>query len=92
MFFGSQEKNCTAKRVNVLFYCKELYLNPTCIVEARTQQGLTRERPSNIQASTETFVAVERGRKVVAEKLKFGPKDRSIRPSKITPARKQSKS
>ena len=33
---GSQEKNCTAKRINLLFNRKELYLNRTCIRDART--------------------------------------------------------
>ena len=87
-------EKCAAKRINFQLDWKELYLNRTCIMDARTRQALTRERLSTILASTEKLVAVERTRKLVAVKLTSGSKDCSIRLSKgtITSARKQSKS
>ena len=65
---GSQEKNCTAKRISLLLYRKELYWSRTCIMNARTPQALTRERPSTIPACPERIVTVERTSKVVAAK------------------------
>ena len=65
---GSQEKNCTAKRTTLQLYRKELYWSRTCLVNARTLQALTRERPSTILASTTKIVTVERTTKVVAVK------------------------
>ena len=65
---GSQEKNCTANRISLLLYRKDLYWSRTCIMNARTPQALTRERPSTIPASTERIVTVERTSKVVAAK------------------------
>ena len=46
----NQEKNCTAKRIN---HRKELYWSRTWIVNARTLQALTRERPSITLRNTE---------------------------------------
>ena len=65
---GSQEKSCTAKRISLQPYRKELYWSRTCIMNARTPQALTRERPSTILACTERIVTVERTSKVVAAK------------------------
>ena len=94
---GEQEVRRRILQQNVsVSYCteKELYLNLTCIMDVRTPQALTRERPSTILASTENLVAVERTSKLVVVKLTSGSKDCAIGPSKskITSARKQSKS
>ena len=51
------------------FAAKNCTSNRTCTMNIRTLQGLTRERPSTIPASTEKSVAVERTRKLVAAKL-----------------------
>ena len=63
---GIQEKNCTAKRISLLLYRKEL--SWTCIMDAKTLQVETREPPSTILASKKKIVTVERTRKLVAVK------------------------
>ena len=49
---GSQEKNCTTRRINLLFYRKESYVNRTFIMDVRTLQAPTREHPPTILTST----------------------------------------
>ena len=46
----SQEKNCTTKRFNLRLCREELYLNRTCIIDARILQALTREHPSTFSS------------------------------------------
>ena len=65
---GSQEKNCTAQRVSLQLHRKKLCWSRPCIVNARTLQAPTRERPSTLPASTKKIVTVERTKKVVAVK------------------------